>query len=151
MRVRLIGAVTLTALCLESWFYAVGGTTNLPFQSQMLSAPAAAPRNPNLVVSIGPAQQPLRVAPIPKGKVMVATPVLKPIGTNSLALLSRIPKNAAFLKPGLYTTEPYKSIVIVPDKHPDDRAIISGVGGNEVKMPMIQPELRFIPYEISGK
>jgi hypothetical protein len=52
------------------------------------------------------------------------------------------------LTPGLYKTEPYTCIVIVPNKTADDRAVVkSPESGHE--MPVVKPELRFVP--IPGK
>jgi len=56
---------------------------------------------------------------------------------------------AGQLAPGVYETAPYTCIVVVPGAHPDDKMIVGGaaVGMNEVdpKMPIVRPELRFIP------
>ena len=48
------------------------------------------------------------------------------------------------LAPGVYKTEPYACIVIVPGEHPDDRMAIHppDQGSN---MPMLKPDLNFVP------
>lgn len=51
---------------------------------------------------------------------------------------------AQFLKPGLYKTEPYTCIVIVPDKQADDRAVHKPTVA-PFEMPVTKPELRFVP------
>ena len=49
-------------------------------------------------------------------------------------------------KPGVYETAPFSCIVLVPGPHPDDRAIIgSDRGNNYSAMPIVRPDLRFIP------
>jgi hypothetical protein len=48
------------------------------------------------------------------------------------------------IPPGVYTTAPYSCIVVVPGPHPDDRCIV-GPGGGDSSMPIIKPDLRFIP------
>ncbi len=47
-------------------------------------------------------------------------------------------------RPGVYRTAPYTCIVIVPGAHPDDKSIITP-SAPVAKMPMIKPELKFIP------
>jgi len=54
------------------------------------------------------------------------------------------------IPPGVYKTEPYTCLVLVPGPHPDDKCII----GNRAiqpteRMPMRQPELQFIPRKPS--
>ena len=46
---------------------------------------------------------------------------------------------------GVYKTEPYSCIVVVPGAHPDDRCIINP-GGGDYSMPIVKPDLQFIPY-----
>jgi hypothetical protein len=48
-------------------------------------------------------------------------------------------------QPGVYKTEPYSCLVVVPGPHPDDKCIV-GAPGRGSEMPVIVPELRFIPY-----
>jgi len=52
------------------------------------------------------------------------------------------------LEPGIYKTEPYACIVIVPAKHLDDEiAVGAGTPPTDTApaMPMVKPELHFIP------
>lgn len=54
------------------------------------------------------------------------------------------------LQPGIYETEPYTCIVVVPGPLPDDKIIVGrgrpeGTNVFVPRMPMVQPELRFIP------
>lgn len=46
--------------------------------------------------------------------------------------------------PGVYRTEPYACIVVVPDKCPDDRSVVPPSERGSA-MPVIKPELRFTP------
>ncbi len=62
-----------------------------------------------------------------------------PPGARGKPLTSKLPA------PGVYKTEPYACIVLVPGAHPDDKMAV-GVTDRASPMPMIQPELRFIPW-----
>jgi hypothetical protein len=46
--------------------------------------------------------------------------------------------------PGVYESEPYKAIVVVPDPHWDDRCLAFG-GRPTAPMPVHKPKLRLIP------
>jgi len=46
--------------------------------------------------------------------------------------------------PGAYKTAPYACIVIVPGKNPDDHSVVEPAERGSA-MPVIKPELRFIP------
>src|ERR1041384_8548414 len=46
--------------------------------------------------------------------------------------------------PDVYRTAPYACIVIVPGKNPDDRSVVKPAEVDSA-MPVIKPELRFIP------
>jgi hypothetical protein len=70
-----------------------------------------------------------------------------PVRTNSPVILFGFDKSRSPvgpIPPGLYQTAPYTALVLVPGPHPDDKCI-AGMGGSGVGMPMIRPELRFIP------
>jgi hypothetical protein len=49
-------------------------------------------------------------------------------------------------KPGVYRTEPFACIVIVPGGHPDEQSVVKP-GDSDSTMPMIEPELRFVPLK----
>ncbi len=55
------------------------------------------------------------------------------------------PSTSRAIPPGVYKTVPYSCIVVVPGPCPDDRAIVSP-GGGDYSMPIIRPDLRFIPW-----
>jgi hypothetical protein len=46
---------------------------------------------------------------------------------------------------GIYRTFPYSCIVVVPGPHPDDKCVFPPPGGDSA-MPIIRPELQFIPW-----
>ena len=46
--------------------------------------------------------------------------------------------------PGLYKTAPHSCIVVVPGPHPDDRCIVNP-GESDSSMPILKPDLQFIP------
>jgi hypothetical protein len=46
--------------------------------------------------------------------------------------------------PGVYSTEPYTCIVIVPVAHPDDQSVIHPPEPAP-NMPVLKPDLRFVP------
>lgn len=56
--------------------------------------------------------------------------------------------NAAwgFPAPGVYKTEPFACIVIVPDGHLDEQMLIPAAGPVS-NMPVLKPELRFVPLK----
>ena len=47
-------------------------------------------------------------------------------------------------RPGIYKTEPYACIVIVPGKQPDDQCVVKPIESGST-MPVIRPKLRFVP------
>jgi hypothetical protein len=61
------------------------------------------------------------------------------------------PLNDQALAPGLYKTEPYTCLVLVPGKHPDDIALKGGTLSTNLapiipRMPSKVPEQRFTPW-----
>ncbi len=60
------------------------------------------------------------------------------------------PGGARLPAPGLYKSEPYTCLILVPGKHPDDKALKGGLQSTNLvpapaPMPGKVPELRFIP------
>ena len=47
--------------------------------------------------------------------------------------------------PGVYKTAPYSCLVVVPGPLADDQCIVNP-GANPSAMPMVTPELRFLPW-----
>ena len=105
-------------------------------------------------------QPPVRFAGTPTGRLAQASSPCGPIAspragalTNSYRFVPRLwgkygaprqplAKNAP--APGVYETAPYTCMVIVPGAHPDDSSVHwSGAGPS--RMPVVKPELRFIP------
>jgi hypothetical protein len=57
---------------------------------------------------------------------------------------SGIPAHANRLRPGVYKTESHTCIVVVPGSHTDD-AFATVPAGGEWQMPIVKPDLRFVP------
>jgi hypothetical protein len=91
----------------------------------------------NLVVIPSPNSNVLFLARAP-GRKPEITIHFNPPSTNLPSALPTIP-------PGVYRTVPYSCIVVVPGPHPDDRCMF-GQGSGETSMPIIKPDLRFIPW-----
>jgi len=85
-----------------------------------------------------------------QGKLVGAACVLKRPGTNAPALSFVVTNAPIVLKPGVYKIEPYAGTVIVPDSHPDDGAIVR-LAEDDLAMPIIKPDLRFIPLKPASK
>lgn len=65
----------------------------------------------------------------------------------------RIPQQSKDLKttpgtpaPGVYKTEPYTCILVVPGGHPDDHSVIHAPEPSP-NIPVLKPELRFVPLQ----
>ena len=56
-----------------------------------------------------------------------------------------MPSVPTAISPGVYRTFPYSCIVVVPGPHPDDRCVVNPGGAND-PMPIIKPDLQFIPW-----
>ena len=131
-----VGAVVvaLALLCVLGVAQAVLGSRS----SSASSIPwlEDSPSNALLITSsAGRAQAPgFAFVPQPGFKVQTVAP------SNHLSLLSP-PRS---IPPGVYKTAPYSCIVVVPGPHPDDRCIV-GPGDGDYSMPIIKPDLRFIP------
>jgi hypothetical protein len=140
----------LVAVYLGKLAFGESGVTSAA--PQPLSAPSVQYQSANpLVLWKSPAysNSPGMVV-LKKGKFVPAARALKSFGTNSPVLFFVVPNVAPFPKPGVYKTEPCAGIVIVPEKHPDDRAIVNLAQG-DFKIPVIQPELRFLPLNPVSK
>ncbi len=55
-----------------------------------------------------------------------------------------VPAGSPRVAPGVYETAPCSCIVVVPGPQLDDRCIINPSGGDS-SMPIVRPDLRFIP------
>jgi len=88
---------------------------------------------------------------IPVARTNVLMPLLAS-GWQPQFGVPRVPQSARPRRPaspdqlpaGVYRTAPYSCIVLVPGPHPDDRAIVNPRGGDSA-MPIIKPDLQFIP------
>jgi len=61
-----------------------------------------------------------------------------------------VPPVQSTIPAGVYRTVPYSCIVVVPGPHPDDRCVVRP-GGGDFSMPIIKPDLRFIPLSLPAK
>jgi hypothetical protein len=66
-------------------------------------------------------------------------------GTNFGTNLSLMPGARRFPAPGVYKTEPYACIVVVPGRHADEAMMIDP-GKTHSGMPIIEPKLKFVPW-----
>lgn len=100
-----------------------GSTSNLLFVPELSSALPVVPTNSSSRIAGPKSPRVLRLRPI------------RPDGQ---------------LEPGIYEAAPFTCIVVVPGRHLDDKMIVGGqsLAGTNVfvpRMPMVRPELRFIP------
>ena len=96
----------------------------------------------------GNAQSNLVVVPSPRSNLLflALAPARKSELTNQTLPPSAHPPSAPTTIPaGVYKTVPYSCIVVVPGPHPDDRCIF-GKGSGDSSMPIVKPELKFIPW-----
>jgi hypothetical protein len=91
----------------------------------------------------------LSVPLAPSVQSAAQTPIITlRVSTNPPVIL-RVPfaHSPAPLAAGIYKTEPYTCLVLVPGPHLDDKFVISGNGGPQIQMPTVQPGLKFIPLK----
>jgi hypothetical protein len=79
--------------------------------------------------------------PQPGNTAVFTTNLTKGLASRLSVLKSASPTPP---KPGVYTTEPFTCIVIVPPKQPDDQSVMKPKESGSA-MPVIKPDLRFIP------
>jgi hypothetical protein len=131
MRTQWLLAFTLVTVSIESNQSAAQILTN---KSPLRVATGASPQ---LKVFVAP-PQPLN-ALLPGGRSVD----LSHATTNALdGGLKEV--SATLLKPGVYTTTPYACVVIVPEPHLDERFVVKPLGPS-ASMPVLKPELHFIP------
>ena len=90
------------------------------------------------------------VVPTPASNLLLPALGLAPTRTfriQTLPLFDRVHPRAVSATPpaGVYKTFPYSCIVVVLGPHPDDRCVVNP-RGVESAMPIIRPDLRFIPW-----
>jgi hypothetical protein len=56
-----------------------------------------------------------------------------------------VPSAPSAVPPGVYRTFPYSCIVVVPGPQLDDKCVVNP-GGGHCPMPIIKPDLQFIPW-----
>jgi len=80
----------------------------------------------------------------------LSPPAVPPTGLTNLYWILRsnpiaVPSAPSATPPGVYRTFPYSCIVVVPGPQLDDKCIVNPGGGND-PMPVIKPDLQFIPW-----
>ena len=83
-----------------------------------------------------------------KAPLLALAPARKPefkIQTLPLSARLRPPTAPPMIPAGVYKTVPYSCIVVVPGPHPNDRCVINP-GDVASAMPIVRPDLRFIPW-----
>ena len=103
------------------------------------SAPRPGDAPSNLVVIPSPGSNLLLLALAPARKSAYSVQPFLPTAR------SRPPSASPTIPAGVYKTVPFSCIVVVPGPHPDDRCIF-GQSRGESSMPIIKPDLRFIPW-----
>lgn len=100
-------------------------------------------------ISVPDKQKPLKLQPRNSQIVLSTNTVGNPLNPSiRVAPNPRTSTNAAsgFPAPGVYKTEPFACIVIVPDGHLDEH-MLTRPAGPVPNMPMLKPELRFVPVK----
>src|ERR1035441_571387 len=85
--------------------------------------------------------------------LLALAPARKPefkIQTLPLSARLRPPTAPPMIPAGVYKTVPYSCIVVVPGPQPDDRCVINP-GDVASAMPIVRPDLRFIPLDPAKK
>ena len=81
------------------------------------------------------------------------TVVVPLMNSSNELMIFRVPSahSATIVAPGIYKTEPYTCLVLVPGRHLDDKSIISGNRGPQIQMPTVRPDLKLIPRKPSSR
>jgi hypothetical protein len=117
-------------------------------QSNVVIIPSPPGTTPHPLLA--PASNPaFGVKPFPPG-TRLSPPSVPPTGVTNLYWILRsnpivVPSTPPGLPPGVYRTVPYGCIVVVPGPLVDDKCIVNSGGGNS-SMPIIKPDLQFIPW-----
>ena len=99
---------------------------------------------------LAPASNPaFGIKPFPPGS-RLSSQAVPPTGLTNLYWFLRsnpsaVPSAPPAIPPGVYKTVPYSCIVVVPGPQLDDKCIINPGGGNS-SMPIVKPDLQFIPW-----
>ncbi len=67
--------------------------------------------------------------------------IIIPVRSNPVV----VPSAPPIIPPGVYKTAPYCCIVVVPGPQLDDKCIVNPGGGNS-PMPVVKPDVQFIPW-----
>jgi hypothetical protein len=158
-RIMLVGAVAMAVagLCLLADGQGVlhrglAAAPPMPWpgngQSNVIIIPSPPGTSP--IPFLAPSGNPaFRIQPSPPG-ARLHPPAVPPTGLTNLYWILRsnpivVPAAPPIIPPGVYKTTPYSCIVVVPGPHPDDKCIVNPGSGNS-PMPIIKPDVRFIPW-----
>jgi len=158
-QIMLVGAVVVVLTCLCVLAAAQVGShesslsaSALPWLGNVQSNAIIIPSPPGTspYPLLAPASnRALRIQSLPPGH-RFSPPAVPPTGVTNLYWNLRsnhvvMPSAPPATPPGVYKTLPYSCIVVVPGPHPDDRCIVNPGGAND-PMPIIKPDLQFIPW-----
>ena len=109
----------------------------LPISAQVITNRAPVPAT----VLVANQTNLLLFHPQPGNNGFLATNLYTGLGVSALGSNRTLPKLAL---PGVYRTEPYACIVLVPERQADDCSVVKPTDRGSA-MPVIKPDLRFIP------
>jgi hypothetical protein len=109
----------------------------LPSSAQVIANQAPVPAT----VVVASQTNLLLFHPQPGNNGFLGTNLYTGLAAPALSLNRTSPK---LPMPGIYKTEPYACIVLVPESQADDRSVVKPTDRGSA-MPVIKPELRFIP------
>jgi hypothetical protein len=158
-RLLAVGAVVvaLAWLCFQGAAQGVshGGVATAPSipwfgnaQSNVIIIPSPPGTSPHPLLA-PPGHPAFRIQPLPPG-ARLSPSAAPPTGVTNLYWILRsnpvvVSSAPSAIRPGVYRTFPYSCVVVVPGPHPDDRCVVNPGGGND-PMPIIKPDLQFIPW-----
>lgn len=158
-RIMLIGAVAMAVagLCLLAdgqgalhRGLAAGPPITWPGNGQSNVIIIPSPPGTSPLPPLAPAGNPaFKTQPSPPGARLTPQAV-PPTGLTNLYWILRsnpiaVSSAPPIILPGVYKTAPYNCIVVVPGPQLDDKCVVNPGGGNS-RMPIIRPDLQFIPW-----
>jgi hypothetical protein len=116
---------------------------------QLITPPPQVIRNTRRIAATNLAPAPLELLQLPhhnaKMSLFAAGDGGRAVRNLKMGELAAITKPLPSLPtPGVYKTAPFTCIVVVPGKHADDRSTVKPTEVDSA-MPVVKPELRFIP------
>lgn len=136
-RITIVGAVVAAAGCLGVLGAAQGGLYESSARAPSIPWPGN--HQTNVIVISSPGSNWLLQASVPAHKLEFKIQAFPPSARR------HSPSAPPTIPAGVYRTVPYSCNVVVPGPNPDDRCIVTPAGGDS-SMPIVKPELRFIPW-----